>query len=325
MVEINQYSPVWASGSGAKKPLLEDAKIESGFVNNDLSYLEYYNFFYNLTQKKLNEIIINYWNLSEDNLLGVKMTLEDDIGLCFGSSSDAEIVYTTANPSNHQLQIGVPATNKTLSICEQADINKTFSITNLAYPVLRLHGASETNWIELYHDGTDAVVNSDIPIRLYPGSSTTPVAIGAVTASSHALNSRNDVIVEGEIEVDGTVYADNSIEIADQTNIACGVIGSNITELGSAVTSYTATASDHIIQFTYAGPADLTVTLPSSSQKGHTLVVSKGDSNGNLTFIRTGSGSIDGSISWGSFTTAYESLTLVALTTTGVYYFIGRN
>ncbi len=325
MTVISTYSAIWASDSTAKKPILTDAKIALGFSYNELAYLEYFNYFFYGAQNKMNEII-GLWNLSETNIHDSTLTFNDNIDLSFGDSADAKIKYSTENSG--QLRIGVPSSNKTLSLLKEADIDLSLSTANTLYPKFMIHNTSApaTVHCDFHHDGAYATMDSTAAIYFYTSASTKPVVIGTVFSTAHSLNSRNDMLVNGDVEVKTSLYADGSVEVKGQTYIDdCPEILCNLTELSTGTTSYTATVNDHYIQFLYTGTANLSVTLPSSCPIGHTLIVSKGNSSGDLTFYRSGTGTIDGSTAWGGFTAPYTTLTLVSVSTTGNYYFVSHN
>jgi hypothetical protein len=91
-------------------------------------------------------ILENYWFL-------------DDKQIQFGNFPDSAIEYDT-NQTNDSLVIGLPATDDRLILTQKADMGTNFGFTDANTPTLSIMSADGTNAINLYSDGTDAIIAS---------------------------------------------------------------------------------------------------------------------------------------------------------------------
>jgi len=295
MPNIPTYNPLWASGDDTNIEVPTNTQIEDGIQSGDNAYLEYANWYQNITEDKVNDVISGYWNSSIANSLVFDVLFNDDISLYFGTDNDASIGYSTASVSGKdQLVIGVPATNKTLSICETPDISTTLGVSNTSLPIVRLHSPSNASKFgQLFHNGTDALIDSNVIIRLYSGASARPVVIGQHTTSSEGLVSREDLIVYANTEVHENVYADADFQTKNlYKNETYGSIIHNETNIGTT-TSYTVQSGDYYIQSTRTGTSTITIELPGSTTLGRVLVLKAWNNSGAIILDGNG-GTIEG-------------------------------
>jgi len=84
----------------------------------------------------------------------------DDIPVVFGTSQDAYLEWDTTQ-TNDALMLGLSG-SRTLIVCEVADMGTNFGLTNRTNPSVLVHSSDATtvaDYIEIYHDQTDGVVN----------------------------------------------------------------------------------------------------------------------------------------------------------------------
>ena len=238
---------------------------------------------------------------------GTSFTLEDDVPLYFGDAADAGIVYSTADVSNPNLKIGVPATNRVLSIVQKEDLGVDLAFTEPITPVLAIHAAASpsTKYMYMYHSGVDAYMttSSGGKLRLNPDSY---VAIG-IGSTSHSLATGADLLVSDDFEVNGTSYFDG--EVACYSSLTANgpvrIVDSFAfpAPTTASTTSYTALTSDNVIICSNSSGCTITLTNLSGTQ-GACLWIT--DSSGTTATIGfTGMNSIAGG--GGTFSKAYGS------------------
>ena len=77
-----------------------------------------------------------------------------------GTGNDKGALLFTNVATTDQFRLGVPSTNKNFSIMDKSLLFDTTEFGNVAQPALLVHGTIHTNYVEMYHDGTDSVLST---------------------------------------------------------------------------------------------------------------------------------------------------------------------
>lgn len=133
----------------------------------------------------------------------------DDVALNFGTSSDASCEYDTSQTPD-SLFCGVGSDSRVWILGEKADINTDLAISQKTNPTLHIHAAdaaTTTKWIELFHDGTNGVVDVGTGVVSLPdGISTT-----GITQSGLSTYSSGTAITAGSYQCGRDADATNQI------------------------------------------------------------------------------------------------------------------
>ena len=134
--------------------------------------------------------------------------------------------YVTINPSpSSAVNIGVGADSdgarRNIVFCTTANVATNYAHTASTNPTLFFHSATTTatEWGSVTHDQTDFVISTGKGmIKLVPVAGS-PVQIGDAGSTSHTLNTNDDLMVTGKLEVDGAAYLDSTLEVGSTASI----------------------------------------------------------------------------------------------------------
>lgn len=131
------------------------------------------------------------------------VTHKDGQAVALGDSNDAVLLWSTAQ-TNDALVLGLGNTSRAFIICDAADSAVDRTIANKADPTLFIfgNGTGVSDYVSIYFDTANSCG------RLLPG--TGYLAVGAGT-TSHSLSAADDLLVSDDLEVDGTLWADQRI------------------------------------------------------------------------------------------------------------------
>ena len=144
----------------------------------------------------------------------------DDGALQLGDDSDASILYNTIQTADSMF-IGVGADSNVLVIAQEADKNFDFAHSAVTHPRVVIHSANQSTseWVGFTHNSTDAqIITGAGQLVLLPA---TTVSIGNLGTTSHGL-AADDLLVTGELEVDGAIWADSDMTFADNAFLLFG-------------------------------------------------------------------------------------------------------
>lgn len=160
--------------------------------------------------------VTNVWDCSTGDCntptveSGETLSFNDDTNLEFGTSQDVQIRYDSA-ATNDSLQIGVTvgaaATSGFMSLMEKADLGNAnrdpaSTTTNPTFRVWSADATAATDFLEMSHDQTDAVMNI--------GSGALAITGGVVHVG--------DAGTESEVDGDGDLYVEDELEVDGQSH-----------------------------------------------------------------------------------------------------------
>ncbi len=171
----------------------------------------------------------------------------DDVALSFGTGTTSSMLWETADANANALVLGLPVSNGTdipaLVIGDVALININLGLLDtFTFPSVSVIDTDQDSYLTLSYSADDVpIITSNRSIVLRPSAdlddyftfataSNIPtiygtgsyVRIGDAAASSHTLNSEDDLMVSGKLEVAGVVYADSGIYILDGLALTFG-------------------------------------------------------------------------------------------------------
>ena len=210
MARINQFYPVWGSSAGAKTKPAADDKIEEGWDSDETPIIEYINNLNKSLMDRLNQIIQLYANPTSSSIAYKDQEFEDDLHVSFGTSEDASIVYSTTDVSNPALHIGVPATNKGISILNKADLGT--SVPSSSNNSLLVHGEDTDDFIGIFTGTTNLglITSGNSDLRFKPTGEV--FCSSTVGNDSHFLGV-NDMFIDGQAEAVGNLFSDSKIVV----------------------------------------------------------------------------------------------------------------
>ncbi len=175
----------------------------------------------------------------------------DDTPLLIGSSSDAKLLWETADANSNKLILALPDGGVTdvpvLAIGDQSIINKDLTFFNgRVDPLVAVLTLNEAYWIGIGSFSTVApCLISNADFKLVPRNTTSKcitvggadsvptlygsgayLRIGDAATTSHTLAAEDDLMVSGKLEVDGIACFDGNVgfytttPVAKQTGIA---------------------------------------------------------------------------------------------------------
>jgi len=323
------FYPVWASNADSK---VEDAapdKRELGWTPVEVAITENINFNNKSLMDKLNDIIELYVDLSVDSIFYAIQTLEDDVLLEFGTSGDSGFLYSTSDASHPQFRVGVPATNKALAVCEQADVGLDLLQGSVSESSLHVFGSDVSDWTSLNSTGTFGsgkfgyIDNSGGYLRL----KTTALTVVGTGSSSHSLGA-NDLSVTGKLEMKENLYIDDN---SGHTN-GLTVTGSTIVtgelaykpvviddSYGISTPFNPATADQWVVSCDGNGN-NVYIEITTQETSGQLLTIQNLSSSGNIVMTWTGSALSDDQ---SNLEDPYESRTWRYSGATGAWMVVG--
>ena len=175
----------------------------------------------------------------ESDIEEVDQVYSDDIELQFGTDGDVQIQWDTGQ-TNDALLFGLSGSNNII-FCEVADMGTDFTHANSTNPTVIIQSADATtvtDFISFSHNQTDAVINvgggslqfafagTSLVSLVSDGTKTTLLPatgdylrLGDAGTTSQTLNTNDDVLVAGKLEVDGIFYADSTSTFANTISV----------------------------------------------------------------------------------------------------------
>ena len=219
----------------------------------------------------------------------------DDEKLGLGTGSPAQIIWETADPNANALVFALPDGGATdvpvIVIGDQSVLNVDLGFFDgITEPSVAVVDGDLDSWVMFGFFADDiAAIRSNRGVRmmtnddqddyfLFEIESNVPtiygigayLRIGDAATTSHSLNSYNDLMVSGELEVDGISYLDGDVRIAS---------GSEITQGG-------------------ATPVGSTNIFQTSGTSPFTIIGTNGGANMNVTLAHFGGSQLDGEIAF---------------------------
>lgn len=241
---------------------------------------------------------------------GSSSTLSDDGPLILGTGSDAYLLWSTADASDHGLVLGLGDTSQMLHITDKAARATDWGITSPTHPTVYIHSNTTptTDYLAIgQHDGTTALIN-------VVGGSTLSLqvdgtAAALVTAAGITLTGGTDLIFSGttgqnEVHVTDNLADALSVKIASgadllvltttdnaevfgvKTRLSIGA-GSELTIASGAVTC---TGSYHTVDTESDGASDDLDTI-SGGVAGQILVI-QANNAARTVVVKDGTGNI---------------------------------
>lgn len=141
------------------------------------------------------------------------VVMADEQALLFGGTSGDD---SNIRPSASKAQLLFDIGSNQGSHIVFGNTNKDYDHAATIDPTLFIHSATDpdtnnTQWIGLYHDQSRGRIETGLGV----------LNLGTSAGSSNGLTT-GDVVVGGSLEVDGTLYSDFAIRLAENSNIGFG-------------------------------------------------------------------------------------------------------
>jgi len=214
-------------------------------------------------------------NSSEEIVLADQTRLPDDIPLVFGTGSDAAILWSDGDASNHALVIGIGDTSQQVHITDKAAIATDWARAAGTHPELAIHSNTTpaTDYLAIgNHDGTTAYID-------VVGGTTLALAIAgtnAATLTASALNlAADDMDLTLGAGADAVLrWSDGD---ADNHSVALGLGDSNqalhITDKAAIATDWNVAADTHPSVYIHSNTTPATDYLKIGSHDGTTATI----------------------------------------------------
>lgn len=106
-------------------------------------------------------------------------TYSDQAFLRFGKHEDALLGYDT-DQTNPAVLFGLSTESERFILTQKADIGTDFSLSDAGTPTLTIMNSDPSKYLELYHDGTNAVLSTSTGVLTLPAGTT----VGGSTLSN---------------------------------------------------------------------------------------------------------------------------------------------